>query len=257
MSDNIPLVDVIVALTAAWIEWLPRKSDILIDVVFAIIIIGIGLGWMPKWYGWVVTVIGVADLAWQYQKGVREFGWPHLRDLLERFARFIRAAPGVAASFFSRAEELETPTPDFDETAAKVPSQPRIPRRVWIGGIALTAFSPIAAIPAAIVLAIILTLINSMLVDAESLAFSFAPIAKSVLGNAFLIQVATLDIVIRGFLLTGPLLLFAGVGGAKWADRAGCYWQRLLGAGVLLGALYPAIFIVASTIGWFDEPFFN
>ena len=124
-------------------------------------------------------------------------------------------------------------------------------------GIALTTLSPITAIPAAILLLVVLTIVNSVPVDAGSLVFSATQVMKSVLSNAFLIQLAVLDLVIRGFLLTGPLLLTVGVGAAKWADRSGCYWRRLIRASVLVGALYPSIFIVASTMGWFDEPFFN
>ena len=257
MGDIILFIVVIVGLTTVWIEWAPLKYDVLIGVFFSIIIIGIGLGWMPRWYGWVVLAIGIADLAWQYNKGVRKFGWPELPDLLQSIGRVVQASLGKAATLFSRSGKPVIRTPAPAETTAPEPPSARTPRRVWVGGIALTAFSPITAIPAAIILAMVLTILNTMLIDTDTLMLSVAEISKSVLGNAFMIQVASLDLVFRGFLLTGPLFLFAGVGGAKWADRTGRYWQRLLVAGVMIGALYPAIFIVASTLGWFDEPFFN
>ena len=253
MGDIILFLFVVVVLTTVWIEWLPRKYDILIGVVLSIMIIGIGIGWMPEWYGAVVTVIGIANLAWQYRKGVREFGWPQLSDLLTRASRTIRALLVGAAGLLKETIKLVARIPVPEKIAP--PSRPRMPPRIWIGGFALTVFSPIAAIPAAIVLAMVLTIVNATLVDSGSLVFGSAQIVKSVLGNAFVIQVATLDLVIRGFLLTGPIFLVAGVIGAKWADRSGCYWQRLLRVSVVIGALYPSIFIVASTMGWFDEPF--
>ena len=257
MADFLLFIVVIVALTTAWIEWLPREYDIVIGVAFSVMIIGIGIGWMPKWYGWVVAGVGIADLVWQYSKGIRKLGWPEFPDLWRRAVQVTRASLGFIAGLFKTREKPSGRTPSPGETAMEAARRPRIPVRVWIGGVALTALSPITAIPAAVVLATILTIVNLLLLDAESLVLGFGQILKSVLGNTFLIQVATLDFVIRGFLLTGPVLLAAGVSGAKWADRSGRYWQRLLGAGVVIGALYPAMFIIASTLGWFDEPLFN
>ena len=240
MGDIILFIVVVVAFTTVWIEWLPRRYDILIGIAFAFLIIGAGLGWIPNWYGWVVTLLGLASLARQYYKGVREFGWPK---------NFSRASKPVTHA----SVEKETAVPAEPEPSSRT----RTPRRVWIGGIALTALSPVTAIPAVIVLAMVLVVVNSMMGDAESLALGFTQITKSVLGNAFVILVGTLDLVLRGILISGPLFLLVGIVGAKWADRTGCYWQRLFRASMLIGALYPAIFVVANILGWFDEPFFN
>ena len=100
MGDIILLVFVIAALTTIWVEWVPRKYDIVIGVSLSIMIIGIGIGWLPKWYGWVVVVIGIADFAWQYNKGIRAFGWPKPLDVSKGVALVIRAAIGSTARFF-------------------------------------------------------------------------------------------------------------------------------------------------------------
>lgn len=257
MGDIILFVFVIVALTTIWVEWVPRKYDIVIGVSFSIMIIGIGIRWLPNWYGWLVVVIGIADFAWQYNKGVRAFDWPTPVDVSKGVDRGIRAGIGSASNFFRKENSSAARAAVVEEPAPPERSKWRMSPRVWIGGIALTVLSPITAVPAAIVLAIVLTITNSVLIDSGSLVSGVAASAKAVLGNAYLIQVATLDLMIRGFLLTVPLLLAAGFAGARWADRSVSYWRRLVGASVLIGALYPSIFIVASAMGRFNEPFFN
>ena len=117
--------------------------------------------------------------------------------------------------------------------------------------------SPIAAIPSALVLPVLLVAWELLTGNAPQLGDDFQEVAKHALGLSFMAIVATADLFARHLWISGPLLLAGGYAITAYSIGSGVFWRRYSRGLLLFGTIYPIMFVAADVFDWFDRPFFN
>lgn len=125
------------------------------------------------------------------------------------------------------------------------------------GAVLAVIFSPIAALPLALVLSALLFVWDAVYGNAPQVDSGMQEAARKIAGVAVVIVFATVDLLSRYFLISGPLLLAGGYAIAARAIGSGAFWKRYSCGLLLLGTIYPVTFVAAEALGWFHGPFFN
>ena len=129
--------------------------------------------------------------------------------------------------------------------------------RVVIGTAVAVVSSPIAAIPMTFVFALLLYALNLIGGDEYSFATNVSGTLRYILGYAFVILVATLDVISRWSVIALPLLTGLGFIAANYASRSNRFVRQLALSTLMIGGVYPLVFLLAAALDVFHEPIFN
>ena len=129
--------------------------------------------------------------------------------------------------------------------------------RVVIGTAVAVVSSPIAAIPMTFVFALLLYALNLIGGDEYSFATNGSGTLRYILGYAFVILVATLDVISRWSVIALPLLIGLGFMAANYASRSNRFVRKLALSTLMIGGVYPLVFLLAAALDVFHEPIFN
>ena len=129
--------------------------------------------------------------------------------------------------------------------------------RVVIGTAVAVVSSPVAAIPTTFVFALLLYALNLIGGDEYSFATNGSGTLRYILGFAFVILVATLDVVSRWFVIALPFFIGLGFIAANYASRSNRFVRKLALSTLMIGGVYPLIFMLAAALDVFNEPIFN
>lgn len=129
--------------------------------------------------------------------------------------------------------------------------------RVVLGAAVAVIASPVAAIPMTLVFALLLYALNMIGGDEYSLAANGSGTLRYIVGYAFVILVATLDVISRWFVVALPLLIVLGFITANYVSRSYGFVRNLALSTVLMGGVYPLLFMLAAALDVFHEPIFN
>lgn len=130
-------------------------------------------------------------------------------------------------------------------------------RRVAIGAAVAVVASPIAAIPMTIVFALLLYALNMIGGDEYDLVRNGSGTLRYILGYAFVILVATLDVISRWFIIALPFFVGLGFIAASYASRSDRFIKRLALSTLMMGGVYPLVFMLAAARDAFSGPIFN
>lgn len=257
MNDLFLVLLLVAAFAVAWIEWIPERYGIFPKLLLSLLVVLIGTGWIPAWYGWVVLLIGIAQLVWFYFSPKRRKEWPNLFSAPARALRYCASAVGSAARSVARRIFKHKPVgrTDSPEKKTRFLTAPRL--RNAAGAVCAVVLSPFAAIPSVIVLSVLLVTWDAFLSDAPQLAGGLQEAARQVLGRSFVTIVATADLFARHLLISGPLLFAGGYAIAAHSIGSGVFWQKYTRGLLLFGTIFPIVFVTAGALHWFDGPFFN
>ena len=245
------------AFTVAWIEWIPKRYSVFLRLFYSLVVVSIGIGWLPEWYGWVVLLLGIAELVWIYFSPKRRKEWP---NLFSGPARVLRdgglAVKSAASSVASRRRDRKS-VERADAPREKTSFLTVARSRNAAGAVCAVVLSPIAAIPSALVLPVLLVAWEMLMGNSPQLGDDLQEVAKHSLGLSFMAIVATADLFARHLLISGPLLLAGGYAISAYSIGSGVFWRRYSRGLLLFGTIYPIVFVAADVFGWFDGPFFN
>ncbi len=257
MGDITLLLLLFAAFSVAWIEFLPKRFDAVPKLAVAVIIIGAGIHWLPNWYGWVVILLGLVDLVWTYHAFARDSQWPGPIILLTRAVRLtlagIRGLGRFVIGLFARRKANAAPKEKIPLSKADKAAR----MRHWSSALALIVVSPIAAMPAILVFALVLVGLQVMTGHSLGPDEGLTGFIKDWLGWGFVTLGVALDFMFRRLWLSLPALIVAGSAGATFARKSGSYWRRFGLAALAIGSLYPVVFLLGYSLVWSDEPFFN
>ena len=234
----------------AWIEFLPKRLDVIPLTLIGLCIIGFGIGLLPHWLGFVAIMLGVAKVNWVLRRFGIDVDWRGVRSVFGGMLRAVWTGIQAALAFLfgllaratrSAAGKVKTRRERMD-TAGQ-------PRR-WPSALGLIALSPIAAIPAALIISLALV-VGSVVFDIVSgELIDFGVLFPGWLAGGFLMIAHGLDLSLRGFLIVIPVLGVAGYAGAKFALSSESYWRGFRRSALALGSIYPALFLVGYVAGW-------
>ncbi len=196
-------------------------------------------------------------VAWIYFSPKRRKEWP---NLFSGPARALRdgalAVKSAASSAASRkrdrklAEHAASPREKTSFlTAARL--------RNAVGAICAVVLSPIAALPSAFVLSVLLVTWDAFFGNSPQIVGDLQEAARRVLGISYVVIVATADLFARYLLISGPLLLAGGYAITAYSAGSGAFWKRYFHGLLLFGTIYPIVYVAADVFDWFDGPFFN
>ncbi len=257
MNDIFLSLLFLAAFFVAWIEWIPKRYGVFLELFISLSLVSAGIGWIPEWHSWVVLLMGIAGLGWIYFSAKRRKEWPNL------FSGPARALRDGALSVKSAASSVASRKRDrkLAERAGSPPEKTNFltagRMRNAAGAVCAVVLSPIAALPSAFVLSVLLVTWNAFFGNSPQVVGDLQEMARRVLGISYVAVVATADLFARYLLISGPLLLAGGYAIAAYSFGSGVFWQRYSRGLLLFGTIYPIVFVAASVFGWFDGPFFN
>ena len=252
----LPLL-LLTAFSVAWIEWVPERYGIFPKLVISLVVVSIGIGWLPEWYGWVILLIGMAELVWIYFSPKRRKEWPNLFSGPARALRDGALAVRSAASSIASRNRDRKLVERGDSPRKKTNFLTATRLRNAVGAVCAVVLSPIAALPSVLVMSVVLVTWDVFFGNAPQLSGDLQEAAKHVLGLSYVAVVATADLFARQLLISGPVLLAGGYAITAYSAGSGAFWKRYSRGLLLFGTIYPIVFVAADIFGWFDGPFFN
>jgi hypothetical protein len=257
VNDIFLLLLFVAAFSVAWIEWIPERYEVFFKLFLSLVVVSIGIGWLPEWYGWVVLLLGIAELVWIYFSPKRRKEWPNLISEPARVLRDGALAVKSAASSVASRKRDRKPVERADASREKTSFLTVARSRNAAGAVCAVVLSPIAAIPSALVLPVLLVAWDMLIGNAPQLDGDLQEVAKHALGLSFVAIVATADLFARHLLISGPLLLAGGYAITAYSIGSGIFWRRYSRGLLLFGTIYPIVYVAADVFDWFDGPFFN
>ena len=171
---------------------------------------------------------------------------------------FVTELAAVAKSMIKRvASMIMVVAKRIGQRIRQVPSIRAPSLRVVIGTAVAVVSSPIAAIPMTFVFALLLYALNLIGGDEYSFATNGSGTLRYILGYAFVILVATLDVISRWSVIALPLLIGLGFMAANYASRSNRFVRKLALSTLMIGGVYPLVFLLAAALDVFHEPIFN
>ena len=256
--NNIFLLLLFVAIFAAvWIEVIPERYGVIAKLLMTLVVISIGIGWLPSWPGWVILSIGIAQLAWIYFSPKRRREWPNL------FSAPVKVLRDSFSVF--KSEVISGGSQKRDRKPAIPADSPREKTRFLTidklrksaGAVFVVVLSPLAAIPSALVLSALLFTWYVLFGNDPQAAVDLHGELKQALAIGFMAIIATADLFFRHWWFSGPLLLAGGYAITAYSIGSGIFWRRYFRGLLLFGTIYPIVYVVADIFDWFDRPFFN
>ena len=107
------------------------------------------------------------------------------------------------------------------------------------------------------VFALFLYALNMIGGDEYDLATNGSGTLRYILGYAFVILVATLDVISRWSVIALPFFIGLGFIAANYASRSNRFVRKLALTTLMIGAVYPLVFMLAAALDVFNEPIFN
>jgi hypothetical protein len=261
MTDVLLILLFLTAFAVAWIEWIPKRYTVFLRLFYVVVVVAIGIRWLPEWYGGVVLLIAMAELTWIYFSPKRRREWPNLfsgparvlRDGALAVKSAVKSAASSVASRRRDRKQVEQAAAPQEKTnfltAARL--------RNAAGAVCAVVLSPIAAIPSALVLPVLLVAWELLMGNAPQLGDDWQEVAKHSLALSFMAIIATADLFSRHVLISAPLLLAGGYAISAYSIGSGVFWRRYSRGLLLFGTIYPIVFVAADVFDWFDGPFFN
>lgn len=257
MTDLIVLVLLLAVFSIAWIEVIPRRYSVVLQLLIALMTMSAGIRWSPNWYGWVVLAIGLAGFAtaiclWpdrQRRLTALRRAWRELQQIGSRVLHWSATLANTAISSIKRRWVIRRASAGKENLPVRKGNWPR--------AFALIIASPFAAIPAILVLVLLLTTADLVSGDFYSIGNAQQSFVKFVFGRAFVTWLISIGIVFNLFQFTTPLLCAVSYYAVKKV-RATSPMRRYPKITLLApGLVYPSMFMLASMLGWLNEPFYN
>jgi hypothetical protein len=259
VTDIVVLI-VFVITCAVLIEFRPRRLELVLHFAVLITALSAGISWLPDWYGWLALLLTSIYMFWLYRAIQRDettveelrrlFVWAgQAREWLGvRLAEFFRWTKTCAKMISSRRKT------DHDQRPESASDSPRHPVRVSV----VLALSGIAtAIPASLFAALILITLDTMTGDSTTTLGGGSESVRYLLGVTFVIWVSGLQVAIDQFVVSLPVIGLLAYTAAVLAARVDRRWIYYLGSALLLGAVYPVFYTIASVTGQLGGPIFN
>jgi uncharacterized protein YjeT (DUF2065 family) len=199
--------------------------------------------------GMVVAIEGIPE---GFNKKAKTFV-AELAATAERLIRRIAGVLMIVAKGIGHQIQQSRSLPD--QSTERTSPVPRL--RVAIGTAVAVVSSPFAAIPMNILFALLLYALNVIGGDDYSLVADTSGTLRYILGYAFVILVATLDVISRWSVVALPMLLVLGFIAATYASRSNRFSRTLALSTLTIGAVYPMVFMLAAALNVFNEPVFN
>jgi len=252
MTDIAVLI-VFVITCAVLIEFRPRWLVLALQNAVIVGALSASLSWLPEWYGWLALLLTFGYSFWLYRAIQRDeetllevrrlFGWVRqgLRRLRIQLANLFHRMTDLAAK--ARRQQPDT--------------APHSTNHPVMASVLLTLTALFTSIPACLIAAVIFAA-GDMLTGASSLSTAGSgETVRYVLGIAFVIWVSGLQVAIDQFAITIPVIGLLAYAIASLATRAKRRWATYLGGALVLGAVCPALYVIASVTGQLGEPIFN
>ena len=121
----------------------------------------------------------------------------------------------------------------------------------------MTPISVVAAIPMTFVFALLLYALNMIGGNEYDHATNAPGTLRYILGYTFVIWVATVDVISRWSAIAFPFFIGIGFIAAYYASRSNRFVRKLALSTLMIGGVYPLIFLLAAALDVFHEPIFN
>lgn len=268
MGELILWLLIVAALAVAWIEWIPQRYAVFPQILVALSLIPAGLQWLPAWYGWATSLLGVAIIIWLYYSPKRRKDWPDLFAFPVAVARRVfgclkaviaRSATGIRSWNNARRSGREEIHSSI-ETVTRASDTPRGTGqtvRVGFGAAALLVLSPLAAIPWTLLTVLVLLAGQALFGSLPDSADSIGEIAKLVLGQTLVLVIVAIDVMSRYVFLSLPVLVAVACVVSRWMISSRPLKRRFIAGLLGCGALYPIVIFLADIFDAFDGPFYN
>lgn len=252
MTD-IAILIVFVVTCAVLIEFRPRRLVLALQIAVIIGALLASLDWLPAWHGWLALLLTFVYIFWLYRAlQSDEATILELRKLFEWVQRGQRWLRIQLANLFRRMKDI----------AAKARHRPpdvtpHTTGHPILASVLLTLTAIFTSIPASLIAAVIFAA-GDMLTGAGSLSTADGgETARYLLGTTFVIWISGLQVAIDQFAITFPVIGLLAYATASLATRAQKRWAIYLGGALMLGAVCPALYVIASVTGQLGEPIFN
>jgi hypothetical protein len=173
----------------------------------------------------------------------------------------------VIASIFRRVARMVTTAMDQIgqwvrplRLAPEQSTKPKAPLPAWrvVAATAVAVIaSPVAAIPMTFLFTLLLYALNLIGADEYSFATNGSDTLRYIAGYAYVILIATLDLSLRWSAVALPLLIATGFLAARYAARSSRFIRNLALSSLLMGCVYPLVFILAEALDVLDDSIFN
>lgn len=268
MGELILWLLIVAVLAVAWIEWIPQRFAIFPQILVALSLIPAGLQWLPAWYGWATSLLGIATIIWLYFSPKRRKEWPGLFAFPVVVARrffgclktvFATSATSIRSWSKARRSDGEE-APSSNATSARASDAPEGTGqtvRVGFGAAALLTLSPLTAIPWMLLTVLVLLAGEALSGSLPASADSVGGTAKHVVGSTFVLVIVAIDVMSRYVFLSLPVLVAVACFISRWMMRARPLTRRFIAGAFCCGALYPIVIFLADIFDAFDGPLYN
>lgn len=257
MSNLIVFAMLVIVVGVVSIEFGRTRKDFAKSVAFAAVMTMHGVASLPAWYGHLTLLAGIAGFIWS--GFVFQHPGDHAdvrRGLLAKSLSSVKICYSWLKSTFSSlllSCLRATKRYHQDRDTARPANQ----KQLWLRTLLLVVFSPLLAMPATLVMVVILWSTGAIVANNNMTADEMVELPKFLLGTAFVYWLVTLDLAFRNFAVFLPLLAASSYCGISLAVSRQQPWRYYGLAIFTLAALYPLSFLFAHLSGEFNEPFFN
>lgn len=254
--SNLSLLLIVALFAIVWIEFYPKRLD---SVVYFLLygcallcVLLVGLFWLPAPAGWALTVLGIVGLYWNWRRFGRKVNWTPLEAFVSSVWRAVSRQAARARKV--RGEYVaRRATGQHESLPESAPSR----WRLILIALVLVISSPFAAALLSAVLSAVLTAIEFVTQGSGMEAIVQSGPLQFTLGQAYVVLFSSLHVLATKPLLGVSLLLSTALIGAAVVLRTGYTPRRMVLAVVAVGAVYPALYVVADLSGWLGTGMFN
>ncbi len=255
------LLIIVVVIAVIWIEFYPKRLDppvyFLLHGFAWLSVLLLGFSWLPAPTGWAFVVLGVVGLYRNWRRYGQEIDWTPLKAFLSSVVRTVsrqavRARQAIEAFAARRATARS-----MARRQEQLPRSTVSRRHLILTALFLVIISPIAAVPLSIALSAIMTVMEFVTQGGSMTAIVQSGALKVTLGQAYIVLMSSLHLLVSKPHLGVPLLLATALGSAAFVLRTDRNARRLVLSVVAVGAIYPLIYVVAELSGWLGTGMFN
>lgn len=255
------LLIILAVIAVIWIEFYPKRLDppvyFLLHGCSWLSVLLVGLSWMPAPTGWALLVLGVVGLYWTWRRYGQEIDWAPLKTFLSSVVRTVSRQSVRARHAIEGFAARGATARSIAVQREQLPRSTVSCRRLILTALFLMIISPIAAVPLSIALSAILTITEFVTQGDGMRAIVQSGALKVTLGQAYIVLMSSLHVLVSKPHLGVPLLLATALGSAAFVLPPDRNARRLTLSVVAVGATYPLIYIVAELSGWLGTGMFN
>ena len=255
------LLIILAVIIVIWIEFYPKRLDP--PVYFFLLgfswlsVLLLGLSGLPAPTGWAFLVLGLVGLYWTWRRYGRQINWAPLKTFLSSFVRTVSRqavrARHAIGGFAARRASARSMAGQQEQPPRSTVNR----RRLILTALLLVIISPIAAVPLSIALSAMLTIMEFVTQGGGMTAIEQSGVLKVTLGQAYVVLVSSLQILVSKPHFGVPLLFATALGGAAFLLPPDRNARRVMLSAVAVGATYPLMYIVAELSGWLGTGMFN